>query len=86
MSIIVRLEPELEARLRARVDSGEFASIDAAVEEAVREFILLEPPLEELRAKIAVAVAQLDRGEGVPLDVERIKREGRRWLQDKNKK
>jgi len=77
MSITVTLEPVLEARLRARVKAGEFSSIDAAVEEAVREFVLLEPPIEELRARIGTAIAELDRGEGVALDAEDLKRAGR---------
>jgi Arc/MetJ-type ribon-helix-helix transcriptional regulator len=85
MSITVTLEATLEARLRARVQAGEFSSIDAAVEEAVREFVLLEPPIEELRAKIATAIAELDRGEGVPLDAEDLKRAGRERLRDRSK-
>jgi Arc/MetJ-type ribon-helix-helix transcriptional regulator len=85
MSITVTLEADLEARLRARVDAGEFPSLDAAVEEAVREFVLPEPPIEELRAKISIAIAQLDRGEGVPFDIEDIKRAGRERLEQRRK-
>jgi len=80
MSITVTLEAALEARLRARVKAGEFSSIDAAVEEAVREFVLLEPPIEELRARIGTAMAELDGGEGVALDAEDLKRAGRERL------
>jgi Arc/MetJ-type ribon-helix-helix transcriptional regulator len=85
MSIMVTLDAALEARLRARVAAGEFRSLDAAVEEAVREFVLLEPPIEELRAKIGTAIAELDRGEGIALDVEDLKKAGRQRLQDRNK-
>jgi Arc/MetJ-type ribon-helix-helix transcriptional regulator len=85
MSITVSLDPALEARLRARVNAGEFLSMDAAVEEALREFVLLEPPLEDLQTKIATAVAELDRGEGVPLDVEDLKRAGREQLHKRSK-
>lgn len=81
MSITVTLE----ARLRARVQAGEFSSIDAAVEEAVREFVLLEPPIEELRAKIATTIAELDRGDGVALDAEDLKRAGREQLRKRQK-
>jgi Arc/MetJ-type ribon-helix-helix transcriptional regulator len=77
MTITVNLEAALEARLRARVQAGEFSSIGAAVEEAIREFVLLEPPIEELRATIGKAIAELDRGEGVVLDVDDLKRAGR---------
>lgn len=85
MSITVTLDPHLEARLRARVEAGEFRSLDAAVEEAVREFVLLEPPLEELRAKIGVAISELGRGEGVELDIDDLKRAGRQRLRDQEK-
>ena len=85
MSITVTLDPNLEARLRARVDAGEFKSLDAAVEEAVREFVLLEPPLEELRAKIGASIAELDRGEGIALDVDDLKRAGRQRHRDRSR-
>jgi len=85
MSITVSLDPAVEARLRARVAAGEFSSLDAAVEEALREFVLLEPPIDELRAKIGAAIAELDRGEGVPLDVEDLKRAGREQLRKRGK-
>jgi len=83
MSITVTLDATLEARLRARVEAGEFSSIDAAVEEAVREFVLLEPPIEELRARIGMAIAELDRGEGVILDADDLKRAGRERLRNR---
>jgi Arc/MetJ-type ribon-helix-helix transcriptional regulator len=85
MSITVTLDPALEARLRARVASGEFTSLDAAVEEAIREFVLLEPPVEELRARIATAISELDRGQGIVLDVEDLKRAGRQKFRDRTK-
>lgn len=73
MSITVALDAALEARVKA----GEFPSIDAAVEEAVREFVLLKPPIEDMRAKIGTAIAELDRGKGVALDADDLKRAGR---------
>jgi Arc/MetJ-type ribon-helix-helix transcriptional regulator len=85
MSITVSLDPTLEARLRARVDAGEFSSLDAAVEEALREFVLLEPPIDELRTRIDIAIAELDRGEGVPFDIEDLKRAGREQLGKRSK-
>jgi Arc/MetJ-type ribon-helix-helix transcriptional regulator len=85
MSITVTLDAALEARLRARVDAGEFPSLDAAVEEALREFVLFEPPIEELRAKINIAIGQLDRGEGIPFDIEDVKRAGRERLEKRQK-
>jgi len=85
MSITVTLDPTLEARLRARVDAGEFSSLDAAVEEALREFVLLEPPIEELQARIGSALAELDRGEGIPLDIDDLKKAGRERLRNRSK-
>jgi Arc/MetJ-type ribon-helix-helix transcriptional regulator len=85
MSITVTLEAALEARLRARVKAGEFSSVDAAVEEAVREFVLLEPPIEELRARIGTAIAELDRGEGVALDADDLKRAGRERFRNRTR-
>jgi Arc/MetJ-type ribon-helix-helix transcriptional regulator len=83
-SITVALDPNLEARLRARVDAGEFESLDAAVEEATREFVLLEPPLDELRAKIDAGTAELERGEGIELDIDDLKRIGRQRLRERS--
>lgn len=83
MSITVLLEAALEARLRARGKAGGFSSIDAAVEEAVREFVLLEPPLEELCAKTGTAIAEFDRGDGVALDADELKRAGRERLRNR---
>jgi Arc/MetJ-type ribon-helix-helix transcriptional regulator len=85
MSFTVNLDATLEARLRARVAAGEFRSLDAAVEEALREFVLLEPPLEELKSTIAKAIAELDRGEGVPLNADDLKKAGRQKLSDRSK-
>jgi Arc/MetJ-type ribon-helix-helix transcriptional regulator len=83
MSITVTLDAALEARLRARVRAGEFSSIDAAVEEAIREFVLLEPPIEELRARIGAAIAELDRGQRVSLDTDDLKRAGREQVRNR---
>jgi len=85
MSITVTLDPDLEARLLARVAAGEFSSLDAAVTEAVREFVLVEPPIDELRAKISSALSDLDHGKGIPFDPEDIRRGGRQRLSDKKR-
>ena len=85
MPITATLDADLESRLRMRVAAGEFTSLDAAVTEAVREFILVEPPLSELRAKIATAIHDLDHGRGISLDLEDLKRAGRQKLGDRMK-
>lgn len=61
--------------------------IGYAVRRVVR-FVLKDPDFNnmfvpeeaELRAKVSRAIAQLDRGEGVPFDVEDLKRAGRERL------
>lgn len=51
MGVIVNLPPDLEDRLRARVEAGEFASLEAAVSEAVRQFDLTQPPSDEIAGR-----------------------------------
>lgn len=61
MSITTILEAALEARLRARVGAGELSSVYAAVEEAVREFVLLEPRPTAASAPSVRLLNSLDR-------------------------
>lgn len=73
----IQVSPGLLARIRQRVDSGDFASTDAVLEEALA---LLEAHdrLGRLRAAIAVGDAQLGRDEGIewtPDSMARLKRE-----------
>ncbi len=78
------LDAELEQRLRYKVARGEYSSVEAALNEALRR--LLEPeaelanplPLEEMRHEIMIGVEQSDRGDVVRFDAEAIKAEGRR--------
>ena len=51
---------------------------EAAQEELGRDVLLRIKELEELRAKIRVGVAELDAGNGGPLDIRQIKAEARR--------
>jgi hypothetical protein len=51
---------------------------EAAQEELGRDVLLRIKELEELRAKIRVGVAELDAGNGSPLDMLQIKTEARR--------
>jgi hypothetical protein len=51
---------------------------EAAQEELGRDVLLRIKELEELRAKIRVGVAELDAGNGGPLDMRKIKTEARR--------
>jgi antitoxin ParD1/3/4 len=63
----VSLTPELEELIRRKVESGMYGSASEVVREALR---LLEERdqdrLARLKAAIAVAEAQVARGEGIP--------------------
>jgi antitoxin ParD1/3/4 len=80
----ITLTPELEHLVQDKVASGLYASESEVVREALRllknrdELKLLA--VEDLRREIQRGLDQLDRGESVPLDAERIKSEGRRRL------
>jgi antitoxin ParD1/3/4 len=69
----VTLQPEQEQFVRSQIDKGRFKSADEA---AIQAFKLLEEKyqnyeswIEDTRRKVDVAIAELDRGEGVELDV-----------------
>ena len=63
----ITLDPELEQRLRYKIACGEYASMEAALNEALR--CMLEPeadladplPLEEMRREIMIAKEQVQR-------------------------
>ena len=69
----IALKPEQEQFIKSQIDRGRFKSADDAVLQA---FKLLEEKyqdyeswIEDTRQKVDVAVAELDRGEGVDLDL-----------------
>ena len=68
----IALKPEQEQFIQSQIDRGRFKSADEAVSQA---FKLLENQeryqswIEDTRQKVEVAVAELDRGEGVELDL-----------------
>ena len=69
----IALKPEQEQFIQAQIDRGRFKSADEAVSQA---FKLLENQereyqswIEDTRQKVEVGVAELDRGEGVELDL-----------------
>ena len=80
----VSLTPELEQLVSDKVKSGLYNSASEVVREALRlmkeQDALKAYRLEELRREIAVGIAQADRGEAAPLDMEAIKAEGRKRL------
>jgi antitoxin ParD1/3/4 len=69
----IALKPEQEQFIQSQIDRGRFKSADEA---AFQAFKLLEEKyrdyedwIEDTRQKVDVAIAELDRGEGVELDV-----------------
>jgi antitoxin ParD1/3/4 len=83
----VRLTPELERLIHDKVATGLYASQDEVIREALRllrdrdELRLLA--VDDLRREVQKGLDQLDRGESVLLDPERIKAEGRRRLAER---
>ena len=68
----IALKPEQEQFIQSQIERGRFKSAEEAVSQA---FKLLEDReryqswIEDTRQKVEVAVAELDRGEGVELDL-----------------
>lgn len=80
----ISLTPELEEQVQKRVQSGLYASASEVIREALR---LLQQREQDREAKIAdlrkaldPAIAEFERGEGAPLDIESIKARGRARL------
>ncbi len=73
----VSLTDELARRVEERVRTGLYTSASELVREALRLFFQFEEArgreVEELNRRIAVGLAQLDRGEGIPGDEARRK-------------
>ena len=67
--------PDLEEYVQRKVRSGEFASRDDFTAEAVRFYRELEERHQRLKADIAVALDEVQRGEDEPFDIESIKQE-----------
>ena len=74
----VTLTPEMQRFVTDKVKSGQFATAEDVVNGALVAMKAQEAQtpedLDELRRLVAVGIAELDRGEGAPWDVEEIKR------------
>jgi Arc/MetJ-type ribon-helix-helix transcriptional regulator len=94
MSLNVTLSADLEEKIAQKVRQGEFPSVDELVSEAVQRFLAEEGEnIEELRAMLAKADEQIERGEYTEYDAQslrdfgdRIKAEGARWLEERSTK
>jgi putative addiction module CopG family antidote len=72
------LDPQLEAMLQEKVDAGLYSDTDEALEAAVRLLDERDRRLQWLRAELAIAEEQIERGELIdytPELLEQITRE-----------
>ena len=65
----ITLKPDTQERIDKRVESGEFESSDAVVEQAIALFLEYDEGQvnEETRAAVEEAQSQAERGEGISL-------------------
>src|ERR1700747_1741281 len=72
----ITLNPELEKAVRDKVERGEYESADALVAEAGRLLVVQESEEDaygdEIRARIEAAEAEIDRGDYVEYDADKI--------------
>ena len=85
MSMNVSLPPELEARVRQRVESGMYGSASEVIREALRLFEAYEEvktaKLDNLRRDIAQGLNDVQNGRVNEIDFASLKQQGRQLLQ-----
>ena len=86
----ITLTPELAEIIEKKVRDGDFTSADNAVNTLLSYIIgqdeILGPALAELRAKIAVGVAEIERGEATEWDPNEVWEEvERRYAEQQGK-
>ena len=84
MSMNVSLPPELEARVRQRVESGMYGSASEVIREALRLFEAYEQTktakLDSLRQDIAKGLNDIANGRAKEIDFASLKQQGRQLL------
>lgn len=87
MSMNVSLPPELEARVRQRVESGMYGSASEVIREALRLFEAYEQvktaKLDSLRQDIATGLSDAKNGRTKEIDFANLKQQGRQILQSR---
>jgi antitoxin ParD1/3/4 len=68
--MVIHITPEIEAGIRQRVESGEYADESEVLREALRMLNVRERRVQEIRASIEEGLAELERGEGIELTPE----------------
>lgn len=84
MTMNVSLPPELEARVRQRVESGMYGSASEVIREALRLFEAYEQvraaKLDSLRQDIAAGLKEAKNGQVKEIDFAGLKKRGRQVL------
>jgi antitoxin ParD1/3/4 len=84
MSMNVSLPPELEARVRQRVESGMYGSASEVIREALRLFEAYEQvktaKLDSLRQDIAAGLNDAKNGRVKEINFANLKQQGRKLL------
>ena len=78
--MVLSLPAELEQFVQHQVASGRYRSVDDVVQAGLSLLKERQQKLDELRAEIQIGLDELDRGEGVPLDMAAIKARVRQRL------
>ena len=90
MSMNVSLPPELEARVRQRVESGMYGSASEVIREALRLFEAYEQvktaKLDSLRQDITKGLHDVKNGRTKEVDFENMKQQGRQMLKTRRTK
>lgn len=88
MSMNVSLPPELEARVRQRVESGMYGSASEVIREALQLFEAYEQiktaKLDSLRQDIAAGLNDTKNGRAKEIDFASLKQQGRKLLKTRN--
>ena len=67
--MVIALDPDIEARIKAKVHSGEFRSAEEVVQQALQCFLDIDgEDLADTKGAIAEALEQSKRGEAMPAD------------------
>lgn len=86
----ISLTNELEEFVHEKVQTGRYLSASEVVREALRLLEerdkLKEFKIKQLQEDLKSALDELDRGESVQFDADRIKAKGRQLLEEKGKK
>jgi antitoxin ParD1/3/4 len=87
MTMNVTLPPELEERVRQRVESGKYGSVSEMIREALNLFETYEDvraaKLDNLRQDIAKGLSDAQNGRTKEIDFTSLKQQGRQLLKDR---